>query len=299
MRIGFIGIGQMGKLMSGRILNAGYELMVHDLVRESASFLLEKGAEWAESPKSVAESCQVVISSLPAPKDVEQIVYGENGLKSGWKSGDIYIDMSTNSPSTIRQIAREAASSGVAVLDAPVSGGTRGAELGTLAIMVGGRPADLERVRDVLEVMGKNIFHVGDVGSGNVIKLINNMIALACGAITAEGFVLGVKAGIDPQVLYDIVKVSTGSSWAMQQYPQTVFKGNFAPMYRLSLACKDIGLALGLGKEYDVPLSLGAAVEQKFIEARAAGFSEQGVDAVIQRLEELTGVKVRSPQTEN
>jgi 2-hydroxymethylglutarate dehydrogenase len=295
MKIGFIGIGQMGQHMSKRILDAGYELIVHDLKKESASFLLEKGAKWADTPKNIAESSELMISSLPAPKDIEQMVYGENGLKFGWKPGDIYMDMSTNSPSTIKRIARDAATSGVAVLDAPVSGGTRGAELGTLAIMVGGESATLKKVRKVLETMGKNIFYVGGVGNGNVIKLINNMIALACGAITAEGFVLGVKAGIDPQILYDIVKVSTGSNWAMQQYPQTVFKGNFTPMYRLSLASKDIGLALGLGKEYNVPLTLGAVVEQKLIEATAAGFSDQGVDAVIRHLEELTGAQVRSP----
>ncbi len=294
MNIGFIGIGQMGRHMAWRILDAGYNLTVHDLRKEAATHLLEKGAQWGDTPKDVAESCQVVISSLPAPQDVEQVVYGQNGLKAGWKNGDIYVDMSTNSPSTIRRIAEDARALGVAVLDAPVSGGTGGAERGSLAIMVGGDSASLEKVRKLLEVMGQKIFPVGDAGCGNVAKLINNMIALTCSSISAEGFVLGVKAGIDPQTLWDIITVSTGNNWSLQQYANSVFKGDFAPNYRLSLACKDINLMIGLGKEYGVPLPVGAVVEQKLIEAKAAGLADKGVDALILRLEELAGVQVRT-----
>ena len=294
MDIGFIGIGQMGRHMSQRLLDAGHKLVVHDVKKEAATPLLEKGAKWGNTPKDVAKACQMVITSLPTPPIVEQVVYGLGGLKEGWKKGDIYIDMSTNSPSIIRRIAADAKPVGVAVLDAPVSGGTKGAEMGTLAIIVGGESATLEKVRKVLEAMGKNIFHVGDVGSGNVVKLINNMIAITCGAITGEGFVLGVKAGIDPQVLFDVIKVSTGNNWSLQQYPNSVFQGNFAPMYRLSLASKDMSLAIGLGKEYNLPLAVGSVVEQKLIEAKAAGFAEQGIDALIRRLEELAGVQVRS-----
>jgi 2-hydroxymethylglutarate dehydrogenase len=294
MNIGFIGIGQMGRHMSRRILDAGYKLMVHDLKKEAAAHLLEKGAQWGDTPGDVAKSCQVVITSLPAPQDVVQVVYGQDGLKAGWKSGDIYVDMSTNSPSTIRRIAEDAKTSGVAVLDAPVSGGIGGAEKGTLAIMVGGDTSALEKVRKILETMGQKVFHVGDAGCGNVAKLINNMIALACSSITAEGFVLGVKAGINPQTLWDIITVSTGNNWSLQQYANSVFKGNFAPSYRLSLACKDIGLATELGKEYGVPLPVGSTVEQKLIEAKTAGLGDKGVDAFILRLEELTGVQVRT-----
>ncbi len=293
MNVGFIGIGQMGKHMSKHILDAGYTLIVHDLIKESANTLLDKGAKWGKTPKEIAESCQVVISSLPTPQDVEQVVYGANGLSSGWKDGDIYIDMSTNSPSTIRRIADDARKMGVVVLDAPVSGGTRGAEMGTLTIMVGGDASSLEKVRKILETMGQKIFHLGDVGCGNIAKLVNNMIALTCSSITAEGFVLGVKAGINPQVLWDIITISTGNNWALQQYPQGVLQGDFTPAYRLSLGRKDARLALELGKDYDVPLPLGAVMEQKLIEAEAAGLGDQHVDATILRLEELTGVKVR------
>lgn len=294
MDIGFIGIGQMGQHMARHILEAGYNLTVHDLKKEAAAPLTEKGARWADSPAEVARLSQVVISSLPAPQDVEQVVYGTSGLKSGWKKGDIYVDMSTNSPATIRRIAGDAAKMGVAVLDAPVSGGTRGAEMGTLSIMVGGDAATLEKVRKVLETMGPNIFAVGDVGCGNVVKLINNMIALTCSSVCGEGFVLGVKAGIDPQVLFDIITKSTGDSWVLRQFPQTVFSGAFPPMYRLGLAHKDISLAIQMGKDYEVPLPIGAIVEQKLIDADSAGLGDKHVDAVILRLEELTGVQART-----
>jgi 3-hydroxyisobutyrate dehydrogenase len=145
MKIGFIGIGQMGRHMSRRILDAGYDLTVHDLYKESAVQLLEKGAGWGNTPGEVAKSCNVVFSSLPSPKSTEEVVYGKNGLSQGWKEGDIYVDMSTNSPSLMRKIAKDAKKKGVAVLDAPVSGGTKGAEAGTLTIMVGGGQGCLEK----------------------------------------------------------------------------------------------------------------------------------------------------------
>lgn len=297
MKIGFIGIGQMGKHMSGNILAAGYELVVNDVQKESSAPLLEKGAEWAESPKALAASCRIVISCLPSPQIVEQVVYGKDGLKAGWKKGDIYIDMSTNSPLTIRRIAEDASSIGVNVLDAPVSGGTKGAEKATLTIMVGGEADALKKARKVLEAMGKNIYHVGEVGCGNVTKLVNNLIALGCNSITAEGFALGAKAGINPGTLFEILKVSTANNWDLQQYPNTVFKGNFEPGFKISLAYKDIGLALALGDSYGVPLPVGESVKKDLEEAMAAGLSDKGVDAVILNLEKITGVQVRASES--
>jgi 3-hydroxyisobutyrate dehydrogenase-like beta-hydroxyacid dehydrogenase len=293
MNTGFIGIGQMGKHMAKHILDAGYDLTILDINKDAATNLIEAGAKWCDTPRAIAELCQLVITSLPTPQDVEQVVYGSEGLKSGWKAGDIYIDMSTNSPATIRRIAEDARGTGVEVLDAPVSGGTRGAEMGTLTIIVGGDSTALEKSRKILETMAQKIFLVGEVGCGNIAKLINNMIALTCSSISAEGFVLGVRAGIDPQTLWEIINISTGSNWALQQYNSGVLQGDFSPSYRLSLGCKDIGLATDMGKEYRVPLPVASMVEQKFVEAMAAGLGDKHVDAVILRLEELAGVKVR------
>ena len=294
MDIGFIGIGQMGRHMSQRLLDAGYDLAVHDLRKEAAQQLLEKGAKWMDTPKSVAESCQVVLSSLPGPPEVEELVYGPCGLMAGWKKGDIYVDMSTNSPVTIRRVAEDAKSKGVEVLDAPVSGGTQGAESGTLTIIVGGKAHSLQRVHKVLEPIGNKIFHVGDVGCGNITKLVNNMIYAGCNAITAEGLVLGVKAGVDVSKLWKVITVSSGNNWCLEnQYPQTVFQGNFEPGFRISLALKDISLALALGKEYGVPQPVATTVKQEFLEAKAAGLGDMAAPALILRLEEITGTQVR------
>ena len=293
MKVGFIGIGQMGVHMSRKILEAGHELAVHDLNQGAAGPLIESGATWVDTPAAMSRNCPVVITCLPTPKIVEEVVLGPDGLRSGWKTGDIYIDMSTNSPSTVRLIAETAAPLGVRVLDAPVSGGTRGAESGTLTVMVGGDPAVLEDVRPVLEPMAGKIFHLGEVGCGNVAKLVNNMIGLACNSICAEGFVLGVKAGIDPQVLYDLLSISTANNWSLQQYPRTVFQGDFAPGFKISLAHKDILLALGLGDEYGVSLPVAEAVKSDLAQAVEDGRGDQGVDAVILSLEETAGVQVR------
>jgi 3-hydroxyisobutyrate dehydrogenase len=280
--------------MSRHILEAGYTLTVHDLNKKAAAPLLSLGARWADTPRQIAQSCNVVFSSLPTPSVVEDVVYGENGLKSGWKPGDIFVDMSTNSPSIIRRIAEDARLMDVSVLDAPVSGGTKGAEMGTLVIMVGGDAVALEKVRKILQTMGKNIFPVGDVGCGNIAKLVNNLISLTTNSITAEGFVLGVKAGINPQVLWDIIRVGTGNCWSLEQMPDTVFKGNFEPGFKMSLGRKDIGLVLAMGREISVPLPIGTVVQQGLDVAIEAGFGEKSVQAVILPLEEKTGVEVRT-----
>jgi 2-hydroxymethylglutarate dehydrogenase len=296
MDIGFIGIGQMGKRMSNRILEAGYNLTVHDLSKEEATQLLAKGARWADTPREVAESCEVVFSSLPTPQSVEEVVYGHNGLTSGWKDGDIYVDMSTNSPSVIRRIAKDAGAMGVTVLDAPVSGGTRAAETGDLVIMVGGDRTSLEKVKAVMETMGRKVLLVGDVGCGNIAKLVNNLIALACNSISAEGFVLGVKAGINPKTLWEIITGGTGNNWCLQQYPDTTFKGNFEPGFKVNLAYKDIGLALELGREYAISLPIVFAVQEELRSTMEAGYEDKGVDAVILPWEKATGVQVRLPE---
>jgi 3-hydroxyisobutyrate dehydrogenase-like beta-hydroxyacid dehydrogenase len=294
MKVGFIGIGQMGVHMSRHIRAAGYSLVVHDASKDAAAGAIKEGAEWAHSPAAVAEASRVVITCLPTPQIVEEVALGTNGLKAGWREGDIYIDMSTNSPSTVRRIAAAAAPMGVKVLDAPVSGGTKGAELGTLTIMVGGDPAVLEEARAVLEPMANKIFHLGGVGCGNVAKLVNNLIGLGCNSISAEGFVLGAKAGIDPQALYDLLTISTANNWSLQQYPNTVFKGNFAPGFKIALAHKDITLALGLGDEFGVSLPVAQAVERDLADAIKDGLADRGVDAVILGLEETANVQVRT-----
>ncbi len=296
MNIGFIGTGYMGRPMARRLLEAGHDLTVYDVVKNAAQDLLDKGAKWVDMPKAVGESCPVVITMLPGPPEVEETVYGANGLMAGWKNGDIYIDMSTSLPSTIRRVANDAKPKGVSVLDAPVSGGVDGAEAGTLAIMVGGESSTFEKVRgDILEHIGNKINYMGDIGCGSIAKICNNLIALACGNINNEAFVLGVKAGIDPKKLREAVLASSGSNRNLENWPRNVFRGNFEPGFKLNLALKDCRLALTLSREYGVPVPLAATVEQRLLDAAAAGLGEKLYTSTILRLEELTGVKIRVP----
>lgn len=297
MSIGFIGLGQMGSPAARRILQAGHELTVHDVKKEAAQPLLQEGARWADTPKMVAESANIILSFLPGPREVESVVFGRDGLLAGWKAGDIYVDMSTNSPSTLRRVAEIAKSRGVGVLDAPVSGGVEGAKNGTLAIMVGGEAQTLEKVRKILEVLGNKIVHVGDIGCGNIVKLVNNLISICCCAVCAEGFVLGVKAGIDAEKLYQVISVGTANNWNLLQFPNTVFKNDFEPGFKLDLAYKDIQLALALGSEYRVPTPVAAATAQSLLEAKTAGLGNKSIQSVILRLEKAAGVQVRAPKS--
>ena len=247
-----------------------------------------------DTPEGIAGSCPIVLSCLPGPPEVEAVVYGPGGLLAGWKKGDLYVDMSTNSPTLIRRVAETARAKGVSVLDAPVSGGMAGAESGTLTIMVGGEPQALEQVRKIFEAMGKSIFYCGEVGFGNVAKLVNNMIMAACNAINAEGFVLGVKAGMEPKRLFDIIRISTGGNRILESHFPRVLEGNFESGFRLGLSLKDVGLAVAMGREFGVPTPVGSAVEQRFLEAKARGLAEKASQAMFLLSEEEAGVKVRS-----
>lgn len=295
MNVGFIGIGNMGAHMSHRLLKAGFSVYVFDIRKEAAQSLIDAGAKWVDSPKSMAEICDIVVTSLPGPRDVEEVALGKDGLSGGWKDGDIFIDASTNSPITMRKIAAKAREYGVDVLDAPVSGGMPGAEAGTLTFMVGGNAEALEKVRSVLEAMGNNIFHVGDSGCGDIAKLVNNTISISCTTLNAEAFVLGVKSGIDPLKLLDILKVSTGSNRALDQYPRSVLKGDFEPHFKLSLACKDIRLALDLANEYNIAMPVVAdACAQQLFQAEAEGWGEKDHQTVVWLLERAAGIQVRA-----
>ena len=268
MKVGFIGIGAMGQPMSRHVLEAGYDLVVNDIRKDAARELLSMGAKWADTPQAAAECCEVVLTSLPTPKDVEDVVYGKHGLSAGWKQGDILIDMSTNSPAVIRKIANDALARGVEVLDAPVSPGGTGAESKRLTIIVGGKTESLEKVRKILEAIGDMIIHVGSVGCGDTAKLINNMIAFGCNQITFEGIVLGVKAGIDERKLRDVIKNSSGSNYCIQNDLPDIFGGYFEPGSHKSSSVKDVSLVLKIAKEYEVPTPICEAVEQQLLKAK-------------------------------
>jgi len=294
MDIGFIGIGQMGGRMVKNLLKAGYELTVHDINRDAARAILDQGAKWANTPKAVAESCSVVITMLPGPPEVEQVVYGPEGLMAGWKKGDIYMDMSTSLPDTSRKVAKDAEPKEVTVVDAPVTGGVMRAEDGTLTIMVGGAPDAFQKVVGILEHMGNKVLHMGDIGCGNITKLANNLISLTCTFVNAEAFVLGVKGGVDARKLWEACSSGSASNFQLTEvWPRTILAGNFESVFEMGLAAKDISLAMELAREYQIPLPITALIEQRFTECKASGLARKSLDTHIWRLEELAGVKVR------
>lgn len=296
MRIGFIGLGNMGGPMALHILEAGHTLTVHDVRREAASHHLERRARWADSPMAVAAASEIIFTSLPGPKEVEAVALGEGGILQGAAPGTIYIDLSTNSPTLIRRIHAVYQEKGVRVLDAPVSGGPIGAQQATLAVMVGGDPALYQQVKPVLDVIGNKVSYAGEIGCGAIAKLVHNMIGICMQLVLAEGFTLGVKAGMEPEALRQAVVNGAVGQGLMLNYvmPEVVFKGDFDTVrFALRLARKDIGLATDLGREYEVPLKVANMVEQEFVEAMAHGWGERDSSAPFSLQEERAGVKVR------
>jgi 3-hydroxyisobutyrate dehydrogenase len=225
--VGFIGLGNMGAPMAGRLLD-GYWLIVHDVREDAARALRGRGATWAASPAEVAAAAQTVITILPTSREVRHVLTGPKGLLEALRPGSLVLEMTSADPSVTRELEREVAARGSALIDAPVSGGVRGATEGTLAIMVGGDPALLERARPVLARMGKNIFHAGPVGAGHAIKLVNNMCSGGILALTIEAVAVAARAGVDPQRAVEIIQASSGRSNASDyKFPRFILNGGF------------------------------------------------------------------------
>jgi 3-hydroxyisobutyrate dehydrogenase len=295
MRAGFIGLGNMGRPMAKNVLKANFELVVHNRSRPPVDELVAAGAAAAGSPHQVAAQCDVVLTCVPGPADVEQVILGENGALAGARAGTVFVDHSTIDPTTARRIAAACAGRGVHFLDAPVSGGTTGAAEASLTIMVGGERAAFDRVRPVLEAEGKNIHYLGPSGVGCIVKLVNQLLVGVHLAVLAEAMVLGTRAGADPQAVYEVLRTSFGASRMMDRsVPNFILKGNFQPGFSVNLLLKDLGLVLGLGRELSVPLRQVALAQQAFIEAQAHGLGLADVSAIIRPLEELAGVEVRA-----
>ena len=293
MRIGFVGVGNMGGPMAANLLRAGHQLTVTDLRKEAAAELVGAGAQWADTGEGAATGADVTFMSLPKPADVEAAMLGPAGVLAGSAKGSTIVDLSTNSPAVVRALAEKAAAQGVGFLDAPVSGGVRGARNATLAVMVGGEEALFTEHRPLFEAIGANIFHVGAVGNGNVAKLVNNMLAFIGMMGASEALLLGAKAGIDPNILRDIVMAGSGQSFAWDSASRAVLKDRLAPTFTTTLASKDIGLATDLAAELGVPVPMGAAAEALLVGYRDNGYAAEDVMATIKSLEEQVGFQVR------
>lgn len=293
--IGFIGLGAMGKPMAQNLLRAGYKLIVLDVNPRPVAELVSLGAEKRETAARVAEDVEVVITMLPADDEVKAVMLGEEGVLAGAKAGLVIIDMSSIAPHTSMLVAAEADKKGVKFLDAPVSGGTIGAEKATLTIMVGGDKDLLDAHLDILQALGKTIYHVGGVGMGETVKMVNQMLVGINMAGIAEAFVMGTKLGVAPEVLYKIIRASSGNSFLIDhRVPDYILKGNFTqPGFAIDLLRKDVGLALESAKVSKIPLFLTSQAYQYYTRASAEGLGKKDMSAIIELLEATAGVKVR------
>jgi 3-hydroxyisobutyrate dehydrogenase len=299
MQVGFIGVGVMGRPMVLNLLKAGHDVTIYARHPEKSEVqeVIQAGAKLAPSARAVAIVSEIVITMVPNSPQVEEVVIGPQGLLEGARKGLIIVDMSTISPVVSRTLAEKVAEKGVHLLDAPVSGGSQGAINGTLSIMVGGEQAVFEQARPVLEAMGKkeNIIYVGPNGSGEVVKLINNMLVGMISAATAEAFVLGVKAGADVDTMAKVISISTGASWQLSnQFPLRAFNGSFKPGFMTDLLIKDLSLALDLAAENKTPVILTALTHQLFEMASAAGDGRSDYTSLLKVLEQQAGVEVRN-----
>jgi 2-hydroxy-3-oxopropionate reductase len=264
-RIGFVGLGIMGTPMARNLMDSGYELVLHNRTRHKAEELAKAGrAEVADSPAEVARNSEVVITMLPGPPEVAEVLAGEEGLLDGADEGSLLIDMSTSSPVLARELARTARRRGVGTLDAPVSGGDVGAIEGTLSIMVGGEEGDFERAKPLFEAMGKTITHVGPVGAGQVTKAANQVVVALTIEAVAEALVLGSAGGVSAEKILDVLSGGLASNKVMEVKREKFLSRTFEPGGKVEFHHKDLGIALAAGREYGVVLPVTAIVDQMF-----------------------------------
>ena len=297
MRVGFIGVGNIGRPMAGQIARAGFDLTVHDLRRDAAAPLLDAGAAWADSPKDVAERSDIVCTCMPGPAEMESVALGEDGLASGLRPGTVYVDHTTNSPALVRRVHDEMQARGIDMLDAPVSGGKEGAQTRDLTVLVGGAADVLERSRPVLDAMAKTVIHVGPIGAGCICKIAHNCASFVRSMALMECLTLGVKAGVTPDVLIDAFnRGALGTNLDLRvRLPATVFQGDFKPRFALKTALKDITLATELAEEVGVPVQLAEACRAEMNEALERGLGDLDSSVALTLQEERAGVQVRLP----
>ena len=293
MRVGFIGLGKMGRPMAINLLRKGFDLTVHNRSRGVVDDLAAMGASPARSPGEVAASSDLVITCLPSPAAVEEVYLGAGGLIGSSRSGQILLDCSTVSPSTSRELFAAASGRGADFLDAPISGGVPRAEAATLTIMVGGEAEAFNRAKPVLDALGSRVIHVGGSGAGSVVKLTNQLLTGIHAAAAAEALVFGVKAGADPRALLEIIGSSFGTSAMFERTVPMVLERKFESATDVRILSKDLNLITRLGKEISARLLLGAIAEQIYDEAVGLGLGNNDIVSLVQPLERIAGVEVR------
>ena len=292
-KIGFIGLGIMGKPMAKNLLKAGYALVVYDINQAAVADVSAAGAEVATSAKEVAEKSEIIITMLPNSPHVKAAVLGMNGVLEGVKKGSIVIDMSSIAPLASQEISAKLAEVGVEMLDAPVSGGEPKAIDGTLSIMVGGKKEVFDACYDILAKMGKSVVHCGDIGAGNTTKLANQIIVALNIAAMSEALVLGAKAGVNPDTIYQAIRGGLAGSTVLDAKAPMVLAGNYKPGFRIELHIKDLANALETGHDIGVPLPLTSQVMEMMQALKVDGKAQNDHGGIIQYYEKLAKVEVR------
>ena len=295
MKYGFIGLGHLGRNLAGSLLRAGFAVTVTDLDPKSAEALLAKGAKWAPDAQAVAENVDAVITCLPSPAVSKRVLAGPRGILAGLKSGGTWIEMSTNSSAEIEEMAALAVAKGVHMLEAPVTGGVHLAAQGKITVIIGGEAAIFEQHKAAFEAMGGKIFHVGPLGKAAVIKVITNMLAFINLVSVGEALMLAKKGGLDLAQAYHVIAASSGTSFVHETEGQVILNGSYNINFTMDLACKDLGFALGFGRDFGVPLDLASITQQTFIRARAAYGGDAWSSQVVKLLEDTLQTDLRAP----
>ncbi len=291
-KVGFIGLGAMGGPMALNLVKAGFKLVVHDIDQTKTAPLRAKGAELAGTAEAVAAEVERTIVIVETTDQAQAVIAGERGIIKSAKPGHIVLCMATIDPFAARTLADQLAAQGIAMLDAPVSGGTGRAQSGDLSVIVGGAADVFAKCEDLFKVMGSRSFHVGPLGSGLAMKLVNNMLVQVNTVAVAEAMVLGVKAGLDPQMIYDVVRVSTGASAAWELRVPRILAGDFEPGGTIDISYKDQELETAFAKRLGVPLLLANVTQQVYQMARAKGLNKQDGSAIVKVFEQMANVTV-------
>lgn len=294
-RIGFIGTGIMGRPMARNLLRAGYHLTIHNRTKTKAEQLLSEGAVWAESPAEAAKNSDVVITCVTDTPDVREVLLGAKGVIEAARRGLICVDMSTISPSATREMGKVLADKAVTLLDAPVSGGEIGAVEGKLSIMVGGERGVFEKVRHILEAMGKTVTHCGSLGCGQMTKLVNQVMVIHTIMSIAEGFAFAEKAGLDLKTTWEVTSAGTASSHSLKVLGQKILAGDFAPAFMVDLQLKDLRLVMEIAEEIKQPLPGTALAKELLSVLKAQGRGRDGTQALVDVIRQL-GSKSTSAQ---
>ena len=295
MKIGCIGLGHIGYHFAANLQSAGHEVTVHDIDKTKAEALLAAGALWAGSPAETARACEAVITCLPSVSVTTDVVEGENGLVEGFSRGDTWIDMSTNDLHETQRLAALLAERGVQTLEAPVTGGVHNASSGTITVLVSGDEPTYEKYRDVFGVLGGRVFYFGELGKAHVIKVLSNMLAFIHIAASAEAFMLAKRSGIDLRLAWEALTRSSGSSFILETESTTILSGSYDVGFTFDLCLKDMGFAVQIGREMDVPLDIAATVEQLFMRG-AATYGRGAEYAMVGKLlEDACGTDLRAP----